>query len=284
MLSVCSNACCSMSADPAVVHRGRAVTESSAADLPMCFCVCIPPQSDSPVENTIRKNKLIILLSVLFVIVCAIVVVIVSNILDVGSVPFFVVVVLGALVFMCFLSALVALVKSSLAPSHTGDFSANRQLDYADHPNMVGLSDSRDSANLSPSVPVFYYLQTIHRPTDNADQDPVDDAEYWVKGDEVWMAAYCEKFLIRNISAKSARSVKSETSKGEVCAICLCDMDPSQTAVTGVSNCCKRAIHIRCAQKYFNVVRRVQCPLCRHVVVSPNTSTQASSPPPGPPV
>jgi hypothetical protein len=112
-------------------------------------------------------------------------------------------------------------------------------------------------------TPVFYFLETIHR---TVPLEPVADDDYWYKDG-------CENHEV----------LIEDERKGdnEQCPICLCEMDPLQTA-TGLSACCRREIHIKCAQDYFNSIRRVKCVFCRKdVEETANTSliTTCPSPP-----
>jgi hypothetical protein len=222
-------------------------TDGNVSNSRSCWwCVCTTNLSHSAREQSIRRNKLIILLSILFLAICVFIIIGVSNILQVGSVTFFVVVVAGSLVFLWFFFALLALFKSKR--SETG--------------NIIYPTDA--------TVPVYYFLQTIRRPDEEAVLEPVDDTDYWARADGDFV--FDQKHLLRSQSNKSA--------SGDPCPICLCDMDLVELVDTGISQCCKRPIHFKCARKYFNVVRRVQCPLCRHAVISPNASTQAPTPEP----
>ena len=111
------------------------------------------------------------------------------------------------------------------------------------------------------SAPVFYFLQTIHRAVV---EDPVPDEAYWLKheGEKV----YVDEKLDR-----------------EQCPVCLCDMDATETA-TGVSACCKREIHVKCAQDYFNTIRHVKCVFCRKDIPSEDANITATTVCPTPPL
>jgi len=214
----------------------------------MSSCMCLSPSpSASARENSIRRNKLIILVSLLFIVICVFIIVGVSRIVEIGSVPFFIIIIAGSMVFMCFFFALVALAKSTTAATISTYHAA-----LTVHDNTLYNDD-----NPLPQVPVFYFLETIHR-EDEEDEKIVPDDGYWTN-----------------------QIIRTESQK-DVCAICLCDLDSINT---GVSNCCKRRLHVKCAQKYFNVVQRVQCPLCRHTTTPPTTgensliSSSSTTPP-----
>ena len=119
---------------------------------------------------------------------------------------------------------------------------------------------SVQSPDTDTTAPVFYFLQTIHR---SVVEDPVPDEAYWLKhdGDKIYVDAKTES---------------------EQCPVCLCDMDPNATA-TGISACCKREIHIKCAQDYFNSIRHVKCVFCRKDIPNsedPNTTVTTACPSP----
>jgi len=236
-------------------HNTFSPSSSSNPSYPQSFsmsrCICLSPSpSASAHENSIRKNKLIILVSLLFIIICVFIIVGVSRIVEIGSVAFFIIIIAGSLVFMCFFFALVALAKSAGGTFHATAATA------ASSPIAVSTAINND--NPLPQVPVFYFLETIHR---QEEEKIVPDDGYW------------------NLTPPPM--IRTESQK-DVCAICLCDLDT--TINTGVSNCCRRRIHVKCAQKYFNVVQRVQCPLCRHST-PPTTGdnsliSSSTSPPP----
>jgi hypothetical protein len=51
------------------------------------------------------------------------------------------------------------------------------------------------------------------------------------------------------------------TDTNTACAICLVDLSPRGGA--GRSACCSQQMHKDCAEKYFESIGRIQCPLCR---------------------
>ena len=149
--------------------------------------------------------------------ICVFTVLGVSQIMELGSATFFTVVAAGVLVLLSFFCALIAYARAKL------------------------ISVQNLNAPSGPhSLPVFYYLQTIHRPIP---VDPVPDEEYWLK-------------------TKTTGPASIESKEPEQCPICLCDMRPSKSP-TRVSACCKRQIHVKCAQQYFNTVRQIKCVFCR---------------------
>ena len=100
---------------------------------------------------------------------------------------------------------------------------------------LLAYSRARLQAGGLDDMPVFYYLETARR---SDPVRPVDDFEFW---------------------ASSTTSLNGQISS---CPICLCDVDPIEQA-TGQSKCCSKELHIACAQKYFNAIQKIQCPLCR---------------------
>ena len=243
----------------------------------MSPCICLsPPPSASAHENSIRRNKLIILVSLLFIVICVFIIVGVSRIVEIGSVAFFVIIVTGSLVFMCFFFALVALAKSVPNPSSTAHLTVGAVIRRSTTVSAQGVNDNDDNSSL-PQVPVFYFLETIHRkPNENGEEvKNVPDDSFWEIVD------HHHPIMSPPIVTLSLK--RSESQK-DVCAICLCDFETT-TNSTGVSNCCKRRLHVKCAQKYFNVVQRVQCPLCRHQTLTPTTGDNSLiSSSPSPPV
>lgn len=185
-----------------------------------------------------RKSwmRSIFFIGILVLLVAAFTVLGVSRVMELGSAAFFFVVTAGVLVLLCFFCGLIAYARSKLIAVH-------------------GATDPSQTGDRLQSVPVFYFLETIHRTTP---QEPVADDEYWSK-------------------YEAEKEVKAEDDQ---CPICLCDMDRVQTA-TGISACCKREIHIKCAQDYFNSIRRVKCVFCRkdHEEAA-NTSLNTTCPSP----
>ena len=247
----------------------------------MSPCICLsPPPSASAHENSIRRNKLIILVSLLFIVICVFIIVGVSRIVEIGSVAFFVIIVTGSLVFMCFFFALVALAKSVPNSSSTAHHTVGAAgiVGRSNNSSGQGVNDDDDDNNNSlPQVPVFYFLETIHRkPNVNGEEvKNVPDDSFWEIVD------HHHPIMSPPIVTLSLK--RSESQK-DVCAICLCDFETT-TNSTGISNCCKRRLHVKCAQKYFNVVQRVQCPLCRHLTLTPPTGDNSLiSSSPSPPV
>lgn len=158
-------------------------------------------------------RKSFVFLSVLAVLICVFTVVAVAHIMELGSSAFFVVVVTGALVLMCFFCALISYARGRLLQRANGT---------------------------TDGLPVFYYLQTIHR--SSSTQRNIDDDSFWVKG-------FYEEEEVKSVE--------------DSCPICLCDIDSIETA-TGISQCCRKELHVACAQKYFNAIQQVRCPLCRY--------------------
>lgn len=167
------------------------------------------------------------MLSVLVVLICVFTVVGVAHIMELGSAAFFVVVVAGAMVLMCFFCGLIAYARARLLAVR------------------MAVGDNQASVGMRDSVPVFYYL-----PTSNSTRTAQVDASCF------WM----DPHDIQNVSINSEFS----DSFNDQCPICLTDIDSIELGQTGVSGCCRRPLHVQCAQKYFNTVQRVQCPLCRH--------------------
>jgi hypothetical protein len=185
-----------------------------------------------------RKSwiKTIFFVAILVLLVAAFTVLGVSRVVELGSAAFFLVVTAGVLVLLCFFCGLIAYARAKLLSVHNSTA----------EPNLVGDNQ----------LPVFYYLQTIHR---EVQLDPVPDDDYWAKTAE-----------------------EKEVTDKEQCPICLCEMDKYETA-TGISACCKREIHVKCAQDYFNSIRHVRCVFCRKDVeesanVSLNTTCPVSPP------
>ena len=224
---------------------------------PTRWWCCVQQTPQTAREVSLRRNKLIILLSVLFVVLCVFIIIGVSNIIQIGSVSFFVFIVSGSLIFLWFFFALI-----SLARVRGGRLSMGSSHNMT---NQTSATQTNIDSSGGLNSPVFYFLQPIRRSDELAIVDPVDDGEFWAKGGD--MGGDSKSLDLRGATTE------------EPCPICLCEMDLAGN-LTGISNCCKRPIHLRCARKYFNVLRRVQCPLCRHAIVSPNTSTQAATPEP----
>lgn len=181
--------------------------------------------NNSSSRSAIRRP--VLMLSVLVVLICVFTVVGVAHIMELGSAAFFVVVVAGAMVLMCFFCGLIAYARARLLAVR------------------IAAGDPMNGEN-DASVPVFYFLQTNPPRTHLA---PVDASGFW--SSEAPEQVYIEK--------------KNSGVINEQCPICLCDFEITST-LTGTSKCCKRPIHVQCAQKYFNTVQRVQCPLCRHAL------------------
>jgi hypothetical protein len=191
-----------------------------------------------------RKSwkKTIFFIGILVLLVATFTVLGVSRVMELGSAGFFIVVTAGVLVLLCFFCGLIAYARAKLLSVQT-----------AADPNAGHGTDGRE-------MPVFYFLQTIHR---EVPLDPVPDEEYWMK-------------------SGGAEVVDQELkiSPDEHCPVCLCEMDPNQTA-TGVSACCKRLIHVKCAQDYFNSIRHVRCVFCRKdVEEAANTTLNTTCPSP----
>lgn len=174
---------------------------------PVRICMCVRVFPASNMTSQTRRSFFVFSIVVLLILVFTVVAV--AHIMDLGSAAFLIVVVAGAVVLLCFFCGLLAYARSRLSQADS-------------------------------NLPVFYYLQTIHR--DNPATIHVDDDAYWL-----------QKF------EDSPRSANSKDS----CPICLCAIDPMETA-TGTSNCCKKELHMGCAQNYFNAIGAVRCPLCRY--------------------
>jgi hypothetical protein len=159
----------------------------------------------------------ILFIGILVLLIAAFTVLGVSRVLELGSTAFFFVVTAGVLVLLCFFCGFIAYARSKLLAVHDAN-------------------DPSQNAERLQSIPVFYFLETIHR---TIPQEPIPDDEYWCKDDD------------------GEGKVQED-----LCPICLCDMDKVHTA-TGISSCCRREIHIKCAQDYFNSIRRVKCVFCR---------------------
>ncbi len=183
-------------------------------------------------RSAIRRP--VLMLSVLVVLICVFTVVGVAHIMELGSAAFFVVVVAGAVVLMCFFCGLIAYARARLLAVR------------------IAAGESIRNGS-SSSVPVFYFLQTS---PPRAHLTPVDSTCYW----STEAPPNPEVYIQEKKDSSSSLPVVSN----DQCPICLCDFENSP-ALTGTSECCKRPIHVQCAQKYFNTVQRVQCPLCRHV-------------------
>ena len=186
------------------------------------------PSMTAPRRRTLKRSVFFVALLVLLVSVFTILGV--SQLMELGSAAFFFVVVAGVLVLLLFFCGLIAYARSKLISVHSlpGD----------------------DDGGRMQSVPVFYFLQTIHRPQA---VDPVKDDEYWLSKDG-------EKIYL-----DSKQEAKDQ------CPICLCDIDPMEATI-GVSACCKRELHVKCAQEYFNTIRQVKCVYCRKNVEEFNSN------------
>lgn len=182
-------------------------------------------------QRTVRRS--VFFVTMLIMLICVFTVLGVSQVMELGSATFFIVVVAGVLVLLCFFTALIAYARAKLI-------------------SVQNLNSP------TARLPVFYYLQTIHRPVQ---LDPVPDTPYWLK----------TPTRTNIISAKEV----------EQCPICLCDMLPSKSPI-GVSACCKRQIHIKCAQQYFNTVRQVKCVFCRQELTTGKPQQCLSYCPPTP--
>lgn len=175
------------------------------------------------------RTKTVFFIAILVLLVATFTVLGVSRVIELGSAAFFVVVIAGVLVLLCFFCGLIAYARAKL----------------------LSVQNAQPIAN-QDAIPVFYFLETIHR---TVAQDPVPDDEYWLKD------AACEEKIFQS----------------EQCPVCLCDMHELDAA-TGISACCKREIHVKCAQEYFNTVRRVKCVFCRKDLDNSMTSTACPSP------
>lgn len=207
------------------------------------------PSAELPTHHSRRKRtvKRSLLFSALLIILVSVFTVLgVSQIMELGSVAFFLVVVAGVLVLLLFFCGLIAYARAKLISVH-------------------GIGQGEDSQSPIQSVPVFYYLQTIHRPIA---LEPVNDDNYWLKDD----------FSGEKIHTDSAFGKDCEQ-----CPICLCEIDHDATA-TGISACCKRQLHVKCAQDYFNSIRHVKCVFCRRNIDepqnAPDVDTTAATPSP----
>ena len=178
-------------------------------------------------RRTVRRS--VFFVSILVMLICVFTVLGVSQVLELGSATFFLVVVAGVVVLLCFFCALIAYARAKL------------------------ISVQNINASSEQSLPVFYYLQTIHRP---AKPDPVPDEQYWES----------------NMTSPNSK-------EPEQCPICLCDMNPAKSAAIGLSACCKRHLHVKCAQQYFNTVRQVKCVFCRKELAKEAPVTRVTTSP-----
>lgn len=96
------------------------------------------------------------MLSVLVVLICVFTVVGVAHIMELGSAAFFVVVVAGALVLLCFFCGLIAYARARVMAVREAE-------GHGRHGDLA--------------VPVFYFLQTASH--SRSDLRPVNDSPYW---------------------------------------------------------------------------------------------------------
>ena len=171
-------------------------------------------------RSTVRRSLLFV--GLLVILVSVFTVLGVSQVMELGSAAFFIVVVVGVLVLLLFFCGLIAYARAKLLSVQT-----------------LGEHDVGQSS--FGSVPVFYYLQTIHR---QPELEPINDFDYWLK------------------SEPNEPCTLDEEIDDDQCPICLCEIDHKETA-TGISACCRRQLHVKCAQDYFNTIRQVKCVFCR---------------------
>jgi hypothetical protein len=185
-------------------------------NLPQVSEIPSPPQQR---RSTVRRSLLFA--GLLVILVSVFTVLGVSQVMELGSAAFFIVVVAGVFVLLLFFCGLIAYARAKLLSVHA-------------------MSDDLGQSPFE-SVPVFYYLQTIHR---QPEIEPINDFDYWLKSEP-------------NEPIKVDDGIDDDQ-----CPICLCEIDHKQTA-TGMSACCRRQLHVKCAQDYFNTIRQVKCVFCR---------------------